>query len=195
MSQVIAAMCTHVWASVLQHWALWIYLHYIYILVLYTFICIIRFVRLVYLKIRVWQVTLHIVANACSKSIFRYTKMELKNFRLTMICRMSLDVRYLCDIYALGRIMQMILQDILRSLEKNPSNDTIILALKHIGNATSEAPVKFQNDRSISTTNLAASRLHNLTIEYFPRYRAGPWITPGLASRAHGQQRRDFMVS
>ena len=37
MSQVIAAICTHVWAYVLQNWALWIYLHYIYISIIYIY--------------------------------------------------------------------------------------------------------------------------------------------------------------
>ena len=51
--------------------------------------------------------------------------------------------------YELVRIIQMIMPDMRRSLEKIPRNAAIILALKHNGNAASEAPVKFQNDRAI----------------------------------------------
>ena len=48
---------------------------------------------------------------------------------------------------------------------------------RHIGSTAAEVPVKFQSDRTILNTNLAASRLYEiLRKDVFSDIETGPWI-------------------
>ena len=71
---------------------------YIYIIIIIIIIIICIYMHYTICEIGLSQETSLIgyIAHCCKcfKSIFRYTKTELKNFRLTMIWRMASDIRY-----------------------------------------------------------------------------------------------------
>ena len=64
-----------------------------------------------------------------------------------------------------------------RSHENGILNCRIALKFdRHIGSTTAEVPVKFQSDRKILHTNLAASRLYEILRKYvFSDIETGPW--------------------